>query len=211
MQNKKLRIYICAMAMSFFIAGISSNASAYTIPEICQDAFNVRSFDLGLKKGGVLIDKEWDNIENDCESMVATPDFKNSVINVVSDLSVPPDSIDFVLCHYYGYMSGIADKLEELEAECPRQCLMDGDFIGEIAAKMYCELSIGFDGIQSMDFIASILSVCGKTMIDSCESTFDDQTETYFNVFGGECEPYTQVPYTPIWLATKLNQCVYIP
>jgi hypothetical protein len=200
------------MAMSFFMAGISNSASAYVIPETCQDAFNLRSYNFGLTKGGMLIDKEWDKIENNCERMTATPSFKNSIIDIINDLSVPQDSTDFVLCHYYGYMNGIADRLKELDADCPQQCLMDGNFIGEVAAKMYCELSIGFDGIQqSSDFNTGILSVCDETMTDSCGSTFDDQTAIYVNVFGDQCESYTQIPYTPVWETAKLRQCIFVP
>jgi hypothetical protein len=199
------------MVISFLMTLISGNVYAYTVPLRCQDDFNVRPYNLGLEKGRLRVENEWYNVEQNCTAITATPDFKNAVMEIVNDLSIPPNSIDFVVCHVYGYMNGIADALREIDADCPLQCLMDGELVGKLAAMMYCELAIGFGGIPSSDFTTGILSVCSPVFTDDCESSFDDVTIDYSDVFGIECAPYTLPPYEIIMQTDKQNQCVFVP
>jgi len=193
MKNKNFKIFLLASAIPFCILCISNSTFAYTIPNMCQggtDSVTLRAYDLGLAKGRALIENEWNKIQNSCTALVSQPDFRANVFALLDDLSIPPDSGDHVICHYYAYMNGISDKLKEIDSVCKPQCVLTGEFVGEIAARLYCELSIGFDGITDWDFVTSILSVCDSEMEDTCDSTYNDTTAAYVNVFGLQCNPF---------------------
>jgi cysteine-rich repeat protein len=190
--------------------GIGDECDSIDIPEICQTSDqNIQFYNLGFLKGGNLVDQAWNAIDQDCNALVEDTFFKTIILNLIYGMSLPPDATERVACHFYGSIAGIVARLLELEEECLEQCVLDGQFVGEFAAVMYCELSIALGGLSlADDLIEGILSLCGAAMVPACENTFETVAATYETISLESCAPYVD---TEVYDQAKHNQCVYNP
>jgi cysteine-rich repeat protein len=198
------KMYVRTIIASICIIGFIESAEA-DMPEMCESSSRLTGgYDTGFLTGGNIIDQAWNGIGQDCMAIVEETWFKEKVLGVLALLSPPDDPTDYVKCRYTGYVDGIASRLTEIEQICVDQCILDGQFIGDITATVYCDLSISLGGLGLADYlIEGLLTVCGEEMVAACEGTFTTVTEG-----NEECVPYTD---NDVWRLARHNQCVYNP
>jgi hypothetical protein len=207
MSNKKRFTTALFIGIFSIVAFVQVAAAQDEIPAICEESPGSLVYDLGKTKGENIVDMAWNRIDHNCDEILDEDDFNELILGIVAGLELPDDASDYVICHYWGFITGIADYLEDLNEFCVDICVTDGSFIGEIAAIMYCELSKALGGLSSAsDLVEGILSVCEEIMVDACKDTFEE-----VSTGDAECVEYTESPHDAVWEQAKNNQCVFNP
>jgi len=112
-------------------------------------------------------------------------------------------------CIAHGLTSGVYAGLAELEQGCFGVCIADGAFIGEIAAALYCELSIALGPLGlDMPLPSTASSLCGERFEATCRDTFSQVSTSYVNDDGASCLSFVVGTVEPIWERTRDNQCL---
>ena len=109
-------------------------------------------------------------------------------------------------CRYAGAMEGIFAELECIQNECWQICFMDGDRVGRIEAKAFCDLVIEAEGnVDAEDWLRGPVDVCGLSYQIGCDAAFLAVPVTYENEFGA-CVEYIKLES---WDQSRLKACDY--
>jgi len=215
------KFYVSLFVSAFvFISSITVASAQIVVPDTCDDTPILQSaYTVGIYTGENIVAAAWNAVEKNCDMVVQDPErtFQKIVSGALQTaLGVTPTyPSPYVECRILGYTAGINSKLDEIQDYCEGICIKDGEFIGEMAAIVYCELSIIFDGMGMTDpFVEGELTVCGEAMTGACKSKFEEISVDYSNGIG-DCEPYTMDgpdgDYEDVWELTENNQCIVNP
>jgi hypothetical protein len=172
----------------------------------CAAPARKRAFRVGRALGMARIRSLWRNI-NDCDQVEA---FEVRVVNAISEIEPPAgDTPPIRQCRFAGRIEGVIAQLEHLQAVCSAVCYMDGDLVGHLAAKLYCDLAIDSGGeLEAEQWFRQPVNVCGLTYQVACDTRYLGDTKTYSNDLGS-CLPYTEEPFWEVWERTRLRCCDY--
>ncbi|MGC4070398.1 MAG: hypothetical protein QM784_38185 [Polyangiaceae bacterium] len=110
-------------------------------------------------------------------------------------------------CRYSGQIEGTFLELESIQQQCATRCFMDGDLVGRIEAKAYCDLAIDSGGaLDLVQWVRKPVGICGFEFETGCDVSFLSNTLAYANG-NGACEPYTRAPFFAVWDGTRLESC----
>ena len=175
------------------------------MPASCTGGYEEIAYNAGWTSGSNLVAMAWAMV-NDCSRIEY---FEYVIKSNIDRLTVPPWASPDVACRYAGYVNGTMHAIYDIYQECEIRCYNDGTIIGEFSAKMYCDLSLAFNGLSlDDDFIRAPVQLCGYNFEFACDFTFMYVTFTYSNALGF-CEPYTRDPYFEVWDQARNNQCAY--
>ena len=169
---------------------------------------SVRFYQRGIEQGRGLVRAAWVGVGQDFDML---DQFQNVIIENIERLTLPAGASDALICRYTGTVDGVYDELDALYEEVANQCFMDGEMIGEMAAEVYCELSLALGGLASADrFLRGPVYTCGVNFEIACDSKFMGESRAFTNALGA-CLPYTQGTFRQVWDDTRNNQCIYEP
>jgi hypothetical protein len=204
---KRTRIAMGALALVAALAASERADAAGQVPPSCQGGIAERSYEMGLRLGGMLVSSAWARV-SDCDQLEY---FLDIVADNVGRLTLQPGASAAMACRYAGTVDGVYDALDDLYGTCSDQCFLEGSFAGEISAQVYCELSIALGGLGlADDFMRGPVQTCGLNFEVGCDATFIGVSLSYVNALGS-CAPYTQGEYFPVWDQARHNQCIYEP
>lgn len=179
-------------------------------PAFCDTPRELRFFALGVRKGRNLAAQAIAAVREDddfCPDLEALDDLEARIRAIAEDVEVPPESSDAVQCHVIGQVSGLVAEIVDLQEECVDVCLLDGEFIGEISALLYCDLSIALDGLGLADLFERLATdTCGTNFQIACDAQFLETATTV-----PDCEPFTVAPFEDVFDSTQNNQCAANP
>lgn len=188
---------------------LPNDAHEYVLPSQCaEDKKPEKEFWKGVSKGRRLAEKLWKKKKADCDYV---DPFTDSLMVELDKLELRKGSSPKLpkQCKYTGELEGVFAVLTAVEVECADECLTDGDIVGVLAAKAYCDLVIGTDGdIDVEDWIRGAINFCGFHFETACDTTFWTETSIYENA-DGSCAPYTNGEYFETWELSRLQSCDY--
>lgn len=206
-----MRAIICALA-SMTAAAATTNAFADEVPPRCQESnFTIHGYQSGVAMGRSLVQRAWGSV-NDCDQLEL---FTDIVVANVQRYRLASDST-YTICRHTGMLDGVFQELDAVWMTCDGQCCQEGQVIGELAAELYCQLSIILDGLaEPGDFVRRPVFMCGVIFETCCDANFIGTSLSYegLNLAGElvQCSAYTQDPYFEIWDGTRDIQCTYVP
>lgn len=194
----------CLMVLSS-----ARTAFAEVIPPACKGT--VAAYQAGVRQGNTLVKRAWLSVNN-CDQLDA---FVALVKANVSGFSLSGTST-YNICRHTGLIDGVFQQLDSVWQGCNGQCCQEGAAIGELAAKLYCDLSILLGGLGSPDeFVRRPVFLCGAQFETCCDRSFTGTSQAYIGLdFSGlqqQCKPYTEGSYFKVWDGTRVLQCAYTP
>jgi len=194
----------------FALAPSPAAADTPATPALCDTAREVRFFVLGVRKGRNLAEsailRATDPVDI-CVDLDAIDDLRELIAAIVDDIDVPVGASEPTQCHVLGQIAGLLAEITELQDECGDLCIADGEFIGEISAFLYCELSIALGGLELTELFERLAT-------DACGTSFQVACDTKFEVTAVadlECRPFTEGVFTEVFLEAQNNQCADNP
>lgn len=185
-------------------------AAAQTAPAVCDSVREVRFFLLGVRKGRSLAEQAIATLDTAdiCADPDAITELQVTVVSIADGIVVPPDVSDAVRCHVLGQVAGLVAEVTDLQDTCVNDaCIADGEFIGEISAQLYCDLSIALGGLGLADLFERLATdACGEAFQDACDATFFATAATR-----AACVPFTIAPFADVFALTQNNQCADNP
>lgn len=175
-------------------------------PTQCKDEKLEKAFHRGWEAGKRRVAQVWSDF-GECGQV---DEFVERVIERIQDL-VPDREKDKARkrCRYVGMLEGVLDELDVIQQGCVTECFLDGDVVGAIEAKTYCDLIIEAAGeLDPAAWIRMPVGTCGVAFEVGCDAQFLATTRAYQNEFGA-CLPYTTEPYFEIWDVSRLQSCDY--
>lgn len=206
-----MKTVLCLLASMTAVAA-TTNALADEVPIGCQESnFTIRGYQSGVAMGQSLVRRAWASV-NDCDQLEL---FTDIVVANVQNYKLTGDST-YTVCRHTGMVDGVFQELDAVWMLCDGQCCQEGQVIGELAAELYCQLSIILDGLaEPDDFVRRPVFMCGFTFETCCDADFIGTSLSYqgLNLAGEvvQCLPYTQDPYFEVWDGTRELQCMYVP
>ena len=102
------------------------------------------------------------------------------------------------------------NEIDGIYRDCAVLCYNEGVIIGELAAIVYCEISLQLGGLATADqFIRMPVQMCGFNFEFGCDINFMSLSFEYTNDLGS-CEQYTWCgDYFDVWDQVRNNQCAY--
>jgi len=164
-------------------------------------------YNLGFAAGQSLARQAFNStaVAADCDNYEL---FQGKIVAALGTIVVPPNPPTSTLCHFLGESDGMLDQVAQIQDTCTGICIVDGAFAGEVAAKLYCALSIALGGLGlDVTFLPQVVGLCGQNFEASCFAIFEDTAE--HDVAG--CVPFTVAPFTDVFDETSNNQCLYDP
>ncbi len=117
----------------------------------------------------------------------------------------------YLQCRFAGMVAGMESQVGGLFNSCADACFLEGQFVGEIAAIAYCELSILLRGLGLDELlIRGPVATCGFTFEVGCDANLETTALNYSNPFG-RCLPYVRAPFAQVFDQARNNQCAYDP
>lgn len=205
-----MRAILCVLA-SITAVAVTTSALA-DVPIGCQESnFTIRGYQSGVAMGRSLVQRAWASV-NDCDELEL---FTDIVVTNVQSYQIGGAST-YTICRHTGMVDGVFQELDAVWLQCDGQCCQEGQVIGELAAELYCQLSIILGGLAAPDdFVRRPVFTCGFTFETCCDTDFIGTSLSFegFNLEGElvQCLPYTQNPYVEVWNGTRELQCMYIP
>jgi len=187
-------------------------AQVIVIPPACQRNSLTKSFyRSGVMQGKVLVDRAWLSVNN-CDRLET---FTDIVVANVESYTLTGSS-DYNICRFTGLHDGVFQQLDNVWTSCSGTCCEEGSVIGDLSARMYCQLSILLGGLAEPDeFVRRPVFLCGFAFQMCCDGDFFGTSLTYrgLDAFGDlqECLPYTDGEYFSVWDDTRTLQCTYTP
>ncbi len=209
--------------------------ASLTPPTECVGGALERQWTAGVKIGRRLTDQLWAStrVNQDPANWRLLVDAVTKAIPsaVASAIRVGGPSMSTV-CRTQGLLDGSVCEMSDITPE-PIQCVLDGIDWGKISSGLYCELSIAFDGLQSMPwFVRLPQDVCGNNFEESCDNIYEfgatradpgillplvatelqargttDPTVEYWQ--GEACLPYTIAPFDEVFHDSMKYDCSY--
>lgn len=196
-----------ALLLTALVSSVPTLAEAQDVPVACDDNGRAeRFFNLGVRKGRNLAAQAIAGIVG-CPDLEEVIELRDTARAIVDALEVPPGASLAVQCHFQGQAAGLVAAILELQAECEGTCIADGQFIGEISALLYCELSIALGGLVEVELFERLATdACGAAFQLACDVTFETEAVDIL-----ECVPFTEGTFTGVFLEVKNNQCADNP
>lgn len=187
--------------------GLSSEAMAQSAPLGCRAPRDTRAFEAGLQSGRSLVQQAWNSVSS-CGNLER---FSTVVMETLQSVSLPPGSDDYVVCRTVGTLAGAVDQVDEIWGLCAIACCDEGELVGWIMGKLYCDLSIALGGVRLTNFLVQRpMGFCGATAQTCCRDEFQSVTPTYQGFYGA-CRPYTQGAFRATWMQSRNSVCSYRP
>lgn len=200
---------IKAGLLGFLVVGLgfAGSAMAQVPPPGCDEPRERRAFEAGVASGRSLVEQAWNSVA-ECGSLES---FSTAVMSTLESVSLPPGSDDYVTCRTVGTLTGAAYQVDDVWVACAIACCDEGELVGWIMGKLYCDLAIAFDGVRLVNFLQQQpISFCGATAQGCCRSEFTSVTRGYHSIFG-QCRPYTQGEHRRQWTRSRDSVCAYRP
>jgi hypothetical protein len=176
------------------------------LPQPCLAEKYQKAFLHGEKRGRHRVAMAWKKY-NDCDQIEA---FVDDFVIGIEDL-VPEADTDKMrkYCRYSGQVEGTFLELEVVQEQCESKCFMDGDWVGQIQAKAYCDLAMDAEGeIEPSQWVRQPVGICGFQFEVGCDVSFLANTQSYTNG-SGACAPYTRAPFFELWDSSRNKSCSY--
>jgi hypothetical protein len=191
-----------------------ATASAQPVPSECAAPRNARFFNLGALKGrnlaGQAIARLAPNDPTDLCHDQPRIDHLQAIIQAAAEdaeAELPASPSQAVKCHVLGQIAGLLKRIADLQEQCIDACILDGEFIGEVSAHLYCALSIALDGLGLGDLFTRLATdACGVNFQVACDNKFEE-----VSTGDPECLPFTEGEFTEVFLQTQNNQCADNP
>lgn len=187
-----------------------ADAAPPTAPAFCDTPRELRMFYLGVRKGRNAAQQAIAAIQDDadtCPDLARLEELEATLRDIADHVDVPPESSDAVQCHAVGQVAGLIAEVVDFQGECLDVCILDGQFIGEISALLYCELSIALDGLGLADLFERLATdTCGTNFQNACDAQFEETASTV-----PDCAPFTVAPFVEVFDLTQNNQCADNP
>jgi hypothetical protein len=189
----------------------ASEVFAEKPPPACHTtAVTTRAYQAGVNQGKALVGRVWLGV-NKCDKLEA---FASLVKENVSGYTLTGSSA-YNICRHTGLVDGVFQQLDAVWQSCNGQCCQEGAVIGELAAKLYCDLSILLGGLAAPDeFVRRPVFLCGAQFETCCDDRFTSTSKAYIGLdtLGQQqCLPYTAGKYFDVWNGTRKLQCAYTP
>jgi len=188
------------------------SAQADGVPAQCGSARDTRFYNLGVRKGRNLaqqaINSLGDDEEQICQDPDALADLEDLIREIVDAIEIPAHASQATRCHVFGQIAGLIAEIVDFQEECPIICcIADGRLIGEISAKLYCELSIALGGLVPVELFDRLATdTCGERFQESCDEKF-----AYVATSDHECKPFTKDEFEEVFEEAQNNQCAANP
>lgn len=184
-----------------------------TPPSSCASGRELRFFNAGLLKGESLVNQAWNSpsIGQSCEKF---NQFRDAVKKVFLSLSVPTGWPQGVICQKDGEVAGAIARVDEIGSTCSITCGADGKFVGQMAAFLYCQLSVALGGLgMDVELLEGTTGTCTEAFTQACEETFKSVTINFKETVDStiDCRPFTIDPFDDVWAQATHNQCLYDP
>lgn len=193
----------------------ASPAMAVDRPELCRSGFNLQSFDQGFNQGRNLINRLFQQVgSDDLQRCQRNDRFANDVTTNIQRLTLPENPTDFVICRHSGLAHGTYDALLEINSKCDFECAFNGELIGELSAKFYCDFAITFDGYPAdPNWIPrNAYTTCDFSFTTSCDVKFNVEADQFVQpVTSLLCKPYIDFSEGSSYLQTRGLSCELPP
>jgi hypothetical protein len=175
----------------------------------CSGSREQRAYRKGWKKAVERVSRRWAKRVDDCDQV---EEFADGVVEGLTELEVDlaNESCKWrKACRLAGLVDGGYDALDTIQANCAEICLLDGQLVGEISARRYCELAIETGGaVEAELWIRQPVNLCGFEFETACDGSFIGESTQYGNA-DGDCRPYTEDEFFDSWDNTRLRSCDY--
>jgi hypothetical protein len=244
--TKSTRIgLVCAVALATMIFSGPALASLY-LPDVtphCRASSRLEDgYELGYSAGKSLANSAWTGQGGEYNPVTGVYGvgnfdpgeidfFRWTIIDAFLRI-LRPSASEYVICRYKGMVEGAFDMLAIVNPLVIGVCIIDGAFVGEFSAHMYCDMATAFDGLGIPEWIARVsLGTCGDYFEMVCDDVFDFVSTDgnnpvdpftslylainyfipvhYLDLTGIACEPYTMIPHYYTCVATRNNVCAY--
>lgn len=111
-------------------------------------------------------------------------------------------------CRAKGLRNAALGELERIQAEVAGACFLDGEFVGDFNAQLYCALSEVVGGLaEGLDFELPEpqTAICGGSFEQACQQTFAERARN-----DAACAEYTEPPHETVFEENQLSLCVYV-
>lgn len=190
-------------------------ALAVDRPATCSSGFNLQSFDQGYNQGRNLINQLFQKTgADDLQRCQRNDQFASDVTTNIQRLTLPPNATDFVACRHSGLAHGTYEALLAISSKCDFECSFNGQLIGELSAKFYCDFAITFDGYPAdPNWIPrNAFTTCDFSFTSSCDITFNVEADQFVQpVTALSCQPYIDFTPNSSFLLTRGLSCELPP
>lgn len=200
------------LSIPIFLLAASTAGTAFAddIPPGCQASTAKRAYQSGVAQGKSLVDRAWLAINRNCDLLER---FTDIVTADVESYTLSGNSA-YTICRFTGLHDGVYQGVDSVWRTCDGQCCNEGAVIGELSARLYCQLSIILGGLAAPDqFVRRPVLFCGFAFQMCCDADFFSTSILYKGLdFLGvtqECLPYTDGDYFDVWNGTRVLQCAY--
>jgi len=203
---------LISVLLGLMIWSGAATALADDIPVGCQGSTIVtRAYQSGVAQGKSLVQRAWLSV-NDCDQLEHLTDI--IIANV--DFYQLTGSSAYNICRHTGMIDGVFQQIDAVWTLCDGLCCDEGSAIGELAAELYCQLSILLGGLAVPDdFVRRPVFECGFEFQTCCDSNFMGVSRAYegLDLLGQvkQCLPYTEDPFFDVWDGSREIQCTYVP
>jgi hypothetical protein len=180
--------------------------AAAVAPADCAFGKGAKFYEQGRSKGSKLVQKLWRGAS--CGRVEA---FADQVIEHLGELELSQGEESRVhrWCRYAGSVEALWEGLDRIQLDCDAHCFMDGDFVGQVAAKVFCDLAIeALGALEPEAWLRPPVASCGFQYQLACDTRFLGTAGGYTNE-EGVCAPYTEVPYTELFESARLRSCAF--
>lgn len=178
-------------------------------PTQCASGRGLFGFNGGVIKGVSLVNQAWSSpgVAQQCDNF---DKLKTELLRMFQLVMghIPPDASLFVQCMFIGERDGAMQRVSELQSFCGIECSNEGMITGQLAADLYCGLSVALGGLgMDVDLGRGPQSTCGDAFEPACLSAFDTESGGYDG-----CAPYLKnTSFENVWTQAQHNQCLYNP
>ncbi len=179
------------------------------LPSECSQRNLARVYENAYRRGERAVDKAARKLDDSCTQVEA---LQAELLDRLGQwIPQSGNGKGTPVCIAKGLTAGIYDALALLEMQCFGVCFMDGEFVGELAGTLYCELSLRFGGLGMPDMLSPPRSSpCGDRFEAACFETYTVTTQSYQDDRGRACSPYVAGAFEDVWLSTGREQCMYL-
>lgn len=242
----KRKFSVCLVAIMTMVFGGSAMAMDLTpdpTPD-CQTSYLTRHYNAGYMSGKSLVTAAWkaESVGGDYDHLTKEyligdfdptklEEFTSLVIETFIARLSPTTSAAFQ-CRQAAMVEAAFDVILHLQMMVIGQCVLDGGFVGEFSAQLYCDFAGDLDGLGLAEwFDREDNCLCGDHFEAVCDDVFayvatdgDDPiswfVETtlnnkgffpinYFDLTGIACKPYTQCSNKAAYLQAMNNMCMF--
>jgi len=146
--------------------------------------------------------------EEICQDPDALSDLEYLIREIADAVEIPANASLATRCQVFGQVAGLVARIVDFQNDCPLViCVADGRLIGQIAAHLYCELSIALGGLVPAELFDRLATdTCGERFQAACDSKFASVARSDL-----ECKPFTKGNFEKVFEEAQNNQCAANP